>query len=209
MRNCNRSVINTVIVALTLVLVAPLMGQETRSEIAIQGTGFFTKDSSGNGMTQKGTFTGGILASYRYRVKEWLSAEAAYGWNQNTQLYTTSTGSGRLQANVHQATGGFVVSVPAPRRFAFNPYLLAEGGALVFAPTNNAYSYVPGASRQAVGAFVYGGGVDYPMPAYRNISFRLEYRGLIYNAPDFGLHKLHTGAVTHTAEPSAGLVYRF
>jgi len=197
------------IVVFLAALVAPSIAQEIRSEIAIQGSGFFTKDSNGNGVTQKGTFTGGILGSYRYRLNRWVSAEAAYGWSRNSQLYSSSTGSGRVEANVHQATGGFVVNVPSPPRFHFSPYLLAEGGALVFAPTNKPYGSVPGATRQTVGAFIYGGGLDYPLPIFRNVAFRLEYRGLIYDAPDYGLHSLHTAAITHTAQPSAGLVYKF
>src|SRR5215469_4801653 len=41
------------------------VAQETRSEISIQGTGFFTKDSDGNGVRNHVTNTGGFLISYR------------------------------------------------------------------------------------------------------------------------------------------------
>ena len=64
-----------------------------------------------------------------------------------------------------------------------------------------------GAERQAVGAFVYGGGVDDPVVKY--LSLRAEYRGLVYNTPDFGLSRLNTNQLTHTAQPSAGVVFRF
>jgi hypothetical protein len=36
-----------------------------------------------------------------------------------------------------------------------------------------------------------------------------EYRGLVYSAPDFGLASLNTNTITHTAQPSAGIVFRF
>jgi len=32
---------------------------------------------------------------------------------------------------------------------------------------------------------------------------------LVYNTPDFGLASLRVDRVTHTAQPSAGLVFRF
>src|SRR5262249_23942106 len=113
----------------------------------------------------------------------------------------------RIQANVHQATGGFVVRVPAPARFKISPYVLAVGGALVFDPTNNAFGTVAGAQRQATGVFAYGGGADFPI--VKHIALRAEYRGLVYHAPDFGLASLRTDTITHTAQPSAGIVFRF
>ena len=181
--------------------------QEVHHEISLQGTGFFTKDSTGQGTTQRPTETGGLLVAYRYHVNRWLAAEAVYGYDRNTQHYFGPGGLSRVEANVHQATGGFVFSLPASARFRLSPYLLAEGGALVFDPTGNRFGGVPGAGRQAVGVFAYGGGVDYPVVRY--LSLRAEYRGLVYNAPDFGLAGLNTDRITHTAQPSAGIVFRF
>jgi opacity protein-like surface antigen len=87
------------------------------------------------------------------------------------------------------------------------PYVLAEGGALIFSPTNNAFGTVAGAERQSAGVFVYGGGADFPI--VKHVSLRAEYRGLVYNAPDFGLSALNTDKVTHAVQPSAGIVFRF
>ena len=36
-----------------------------------------------------------------------------------------------------------------------------------------------------------------------------EYRGFMYARPDFRLLALHSGATTHTAQLSAGIVLRF
>ena len=85
--------------------------------------------------------------------------------------------------------------------------MLAEGGALVFDPTNNLFGSFPGAQRQATGVFAYGGGADVPL--VKHVALRAEYRGLVYSAPDFGLATLNTNTVTHTAQPSAGIVFRF
>jgi len=183
------------------------MAQESRSEISLQGTGFFTKDTSGQGTTETTTNTGGFLVGSRYNLTRWLAAEAVYGYDRNTEHYFGSAASSRIQANVHQATGGFVVRLPTSPRFKFSPYVLAEGGALVFDPTGNVFGSVAGAQRQAAGVFAYGGGADFPL--LKHVALRAEYRGLVYSAPDFGLTTLNTNTVTHTAQPSAGLVIRF
>lgn len=193
--------------SLTLLLSTFVAAQENRSEISLQGTGFFTKDASGNGNLQRGTETGGFLVGYRYHLNRWLAAEAVYGYDRNSQQFFAPAGLSRVEANIHQATGGFVVKLPTPRNLRISPYLLAEGGALVFDPTNNSFGNVAGAQRQSTGVFVYGGGADFPV--VRHISLRAEYRGLVYGAPDFGLRNLNTNAVTHVAQPSAGIVFRF
>jgi opacity protein-like surface antigen len=98
--------------------------------------------------------------------------------------------------------------VTAPRTiFRLNPYVLAGAGALVFDPTGNFGGFVTGASNQARAAFVYGGGADYYLT--RHLALRVEYRGFVYDRPDFGLAALHSGSTTHTAQPSAGIVVRF
>jgi len=196
------------ILAVVSLLSVGATAQEVRSDISVQGTGFFTKDSNGQRVRQQGTQSGGVLGAYRYHINRWVSAEVAYGWNRNSQLFSTPGGFGRVQADVHQATGGLVLNLPSPHRLRMSPYVLAEGGALVFNPTNT-LGTVLGAQRQAVAAFVYGGGADFPVPMVRHTALRLEYRGLVYNAPNFGLRNLDTGTVTHTAQPSAGLVFRF
>jgi outer membrane immunogenic protein len=180
------------------------IAQETRSEISVQGTGFFTKDSDGNGLRDHVTNTGGFLLGYRYNINRWLAAEANYGYDRNTQTYFGG-GSGRVQSNVHQATGEAVVKLPS--FFRLQPYALAGGGALMFDPTGNAGGSFSGATFEAKGAFVYGAGADYTFT--KHLSLRAEYRGYVYKAPDFNLASLNTDAWTHTAQPSAGFVYRF
>jgi outer membrane immunogenic protein len=180
------------------------VAQESRSEISLQGTGFFTKDSGGNGVQNHVTNTGGFLVGYRYNINRWLAAEANYGYDRNTQSYFGS-GLGRVQSSVHQATGEAVVKLPSFLRL--QPYALAGGGALMFDPTGNAGSSFTGATWQAKGAFVYGAGADYAFT--RHISLRAEYRGYVYKTPDFNLASLNTNTWTHTAQPSAGIVFRF
>ena len=183
------------------------IAQERRwQEISVQGTAFFTKDSSGNGINQHATDTGGFLLSYRYHFNRWLAADASYGYARNTQQNFTSSSQFGVQANVHQATGALVVTAPH-RIFRLAPYVLAGTGALVFDPTGNAGGSVSGAQSQSKAAFVYGGGADYDLS--RHFTLRAEYRGFVYGRPDFDLAALHSGTTTHTAQPSAGIVFRF
>ena len=82
-----------VIVGLLTLVSINALAQESRSEISIQGTGFFTKDTDGNGIRQHATDTGGFLVGYRYNFNRWLAAEANYGYERNTQIYFGGTGA--------------------------------------------------------------------------------------------------------------------
>lgn len=180
--------------------------QESRSEISLQGTGFFTRDTSGQGISRTTTDTGGFQVGYRYNVNRWLAAEGDYGIDRNTQKYFGSFGTSRVQANVHAVTGDVVVKLPLPIR-SVSTYALAGGGGLIFDPTGNSGGFVPGAGTQGRGNFLYGAGADYVLT--RHVSLRAEYRGFVYKNPDFGLTALNTDSWTHTAQPSAGIVLHF
>ena len=180
--------------------------QESRSEVSLQGTGFFTKDTHGQGISRNTTDTGGFQVGYRYNINRWLAAEGNYGFDRNTQRYFGGFGESRVQANVHTVTGDLVVKLPLRIR-GISTYALAGGGGLIFDPTGNFGGSVPGATSQGQGAFLYGGGADYAFT--RHLSLRAEYRGFVYRNPDFGLASLRTDSWTHTAQPSAGIVVRF
>ena len=74
-----------VTIASILLFTIAAMAQEVRNEVSVQGTGFFTKDSNGNGISRTTTKTGGLEVGYRYHINNWLSAEANYGFDRNTQ----------------------------------------------------------------------------------------------------------------------------
>jgi opacity protein-like surface antigen len=193
-----------VVVSILALVSITAVAQENRSEISIQGTGFFTKDTVGNGVFERGYETGGFLVGYRYNFNRWLAAEANYGYDRNTQFYFGGTPA-RVQSDIHQITGSAVVKLPSLARL--QPYALAGAGALVFDPTGNSGGSFAGATLETKGAFVYGVGAQYPFT--RHFSFRAEYRGLAYKAPSFNLASLHTDSWTQIAEPSAGIVFRF
>src|SRR6266852_4397236 len=191
-----------------LLLASSAKAQEgfMRHEVGIQGTGFFTKDSQQNGTLQHSTNTGGFLVNYRFHINGWLAAEAGYGYDRNTQQNFTPSGNFGIQSNVHQATGALVVNIPVYVA-KLRPYVLAGAGALVFDPRGDTGGFVSGVPQQTRPAFVYGGGVDYRL--LRHVALRLEYRGLVYNRPDFGIAALSSNVTAHTAQPSAGIVVHF
>jgi opacity protein-like surface antigen len=202
----SRKIILAGLFAMVLAALPAMAQNEPRQEISVQGTGFFTKDSSGNGVFQHSTDTGGFIVSYRYHFNKWVAADATYGYARNTQQNFISPGALNVQANVQQVTGALVVTAPHAI-FRLHPYVLAGAGALVFNPTGNPGGFVPGATTQSRAAFVYGGGADWNLT--QHLALRAEYRGFVYERPDFNLAALHSGATTHTAQPSAGVVIRF
>jgi outer membrane autotransporter protein len=181
--------------------------QENRSEISFEGSGLFSKSTTGNGTAYSTTNSGGLLGSYRYHLNHWISLEGAYGYSVDTQKYSLSSSAFRIQSGIHDFTGSLVMNLPSRNHSRINPYLLLGGGGLRFAPANNQVNSVSEAQGQTKGAFVYGVGVNYAI--YKGLSLRAQYRGLVYSAPDFGFGALATDSVTHTALPSVGVSFRF
>ena len=70
-----------------ILLTLSATAQESRSDISLQGTGFFTRDSSGRGISRITSDTGGFMVGYRYHINRWLAAEGDYGFDRNTQKY--------------------------------------------------------------------------------------------------------------------------
>ena len=116
----------SIIAGVVLLLSVGATAQEIRSEVSLQETGFFTKDTTGQGTTQRGTETGGFLIGYRYHFNRWLAAESVYGYGRNSQQYFSSAGFSRVQANIHQATGGGCCELASYREVKTQP--LPPGG---------------------------------------------------------------------------------
>jgi hypothetical protein len=66
-----------IVVGILALLSVTAVAQENRSEISVQGMGFFTKDTAGNGVFERANDTGGFLLGYRYNFNRWFAAEAS------------------------------------------------------------------------------------------------------------------------------------
>jgi opacity protein-like surface antigen len=187
-------------VAVVLTLCLAGWAEEAKQEVTVQGSGFFSKETSNSGITSKPTNSGGFLIGYRYNINRWLAAEGDFDYFRPAQKYQNSHGTfGYVETNTYAFTGAAVIKIPTS--FVLKPFALVGAGALVFDPRDNPLN------RQARAAFVYGGGADYKL--MKHLALRAEYRGFVYKAPDFDIHGLNIDKTTHSAVPSAGLVFTF
>lgn len=199
--------VGAIAIAVLSLLPCLTWAQDGRSQVSANLTGDFSKESSGGGVTVDPTQSAGFVGSYSFFFLPSQAVEVNYGYTRNTQKFSSAAGSlfSPIQAGIHEITGAYMI---APRRSAkFSPFLLAGGGVLFFSPMNVENTLTPNAGSQSKGAFLYGGGVDYKLST--RFAVRLQYRGLAYKAPDFGVSLLSSGAWGHIAEPSVGGVFNF
>jgi len=197
----------SVVAVCLLAAVSIAAGQEGKADVAVSGMGVFTKDTSGNGLDQAVTNSGGILASFRYGFRGHSAVELNYGYTRDSQLYSSGTAFTfqEQQANVHELTAAYVYRLNGKKKL--NPFVLAGGGVLLFDPITVSPHSLLDPSTNSTGTFLYGLGANYRLTDA--LGLRVQFRGLIYKAPDFGVSTASTGSWTHTAEPSIGLTLRF
>jgi opacity protein-like surface antigen len=166
---------------------------------------FFQKQTTAGGITNESTNSGGVMAGYRFNLKNWLAVEGGYDYFRNHQTFSANGGTTSIPMNVHAATGVAIVKLPSlkvPSVKIVSSFLLAGGGAMFFDPRTGSVG-----KEQTRGAFVYGGGVD--VPVSQHFFLRAQYRGFVYKIPDFELASLKLNKYTHSAAPSVGLVFTF
>ena len=183
---------------------------EGRFDFSIFAGAAFSKTSNSNNgaVSVKPTTALTIAGSVGYRFNRVHGIELNIGHTSNSQVYTVPPDSYRVKSDITEFSGAYVLS---PFRMGkLEPFLLAGVGGLRFSAGNQ---YIDGVLSPfgAVGetslAYLYGGGTDYRL--WRGVGVRLQYRGLIYKAPDFGRSILFTGARGHMAEPTIGIFARF
>src|ERR1700737_1203586 len=196
--------------------------QDNRLDVSLGGAGVFSKKSSGNGTTLTPTNSGAVLITGRYRFSPRSSVELNYSHTANSQIYFAAQLTYRIHNTIGEYSGAYVLSFLESERA--EPFVLVGAAAVAFYPRytgdtiNGVETSIP-ASRQTHPAFLYGGGVDYHIfsalplvrrsPLTAHLALRLQYRGLLYKAPDFKVQNLFTGDQGHLAEPSAGIVIKF
>ena len=87
--------------------------QEVRNEVTIQGSGFFNKQTTESGITNEPTNSGGMMAGYRFNLKNWLAIEGDYDYFRDRSDFSSSSSTTFIPMNVHAATGTAVVKLPS------------------------------------------------------------------------------------------------
>ena len=197
--------------------------QDNTYEVSLGGAAVVSKQSTGNDTTLTPTNSGAVLITGRYRFSDHNSVEINYSHTANSQIYFASPLTYRIQDTIAEYSGAYVYSFHESKRA--EPFVFAGAAALIFYPSyslnyiNGVQATIP-VSQQTKPAFLYGGGFDWKVfssvpflhrsPTLSNhVALRLQYRGLVYKAPDFKIQNLFTGARGHMAEPSIGIVVKF
>ena len=154
------------------------------------------------GVTDRPTYSGGVLLNLRYRFRTNLAFEANGGFTTYTQYYEPV--AGQEQANIYEGTAAVVYSFRSPAA-RLRPFVEAGGGILYFSPV--ATGSTAGGAKVVQGTGVGGLGADWKMN--RNFSFRAGYRLLIYKVPSFNVTAQTLNTFTFMSEPYIGLVLRF
>lgn len=211
-----------IVLAAVFLLTSIGLGQDNRFDISLGGGPVITNHVTGNGTTLTPTKSGAVLVTGRYRLSERNSLEVNYGRTVDSQIFFASPLTYRIHNTISEYSGAYVFSFFQSERV--EPFVFAGAAALIFYPgyglstVNDVLTNIP-ASQQTKPAFLYGGGLDYRLfsrlPLIRrsslanHLALRLQYRGLLYKAPDFKVQNLFTGARGHMAEPTIGVVVKF
>jgi outer membrane immunogenic protein len=182
--------------------------QESRQDASVSFIGVFAPQVYGlsvHPMTT--TDTGGFLASYRYMVTPRSALEANYTFAQNSIKYNAfSAGCQFCEVNTRQQEVSFAYVYSRTYR-KYNPFLEGGIGAELFTPIldSGTHQFNTKGSTNIGGLF--GGGLAYEI----NPSFdiRIEYRGFLMKAPDFGNPQLNTNRYYVLMTPSLGVAYHF
>lgn len=182
-----------------LILGAPLLSH-AQVDLNASLYGQFPGATNSDGITQSPSSSAGVMLGIRKYDHPWRGYEVTYSFNHANQDYSGTTLSS-VAADAHSVTADYVVSFPFPA-IGLRPFALGGGGLVFFAPQGSA----PGTT-EVSGVFSYGAGVDLRLVPH--LGLRVQYRGLVYRAPDFGEAFLSTDSFTHTAQPMAGLYLQF
>lgn len=186
-------------------LTVPVMAQEEtgRMEFGVSAIGGFQSGSTGNGVSQSGTNSGGVLATSRFFFTQSQGVEVDYGYTRDTQQYNAPTGLAAIQTDMHEFSASYVYRLTLGR---IKPFAAAGVGGVVFDPLLGSGALLSQPGTQARAAFVYSAGADFKITTH--LSFRAQYRGLVYKAPDFA-SGVGSDSAMNFSEPAGGLVWRF
>jgi outer membrane immunogenic protein len=190
--------------ALMLMAVAGF-AQESRQDASVSAIGVFGPQVNGNAVQLNSTGTVGFLGSYRYMLTPRSALELNYGFAQNSIAYRTSfLPNGRVHTRQQEISGAYVYNMNFRN---FNPFLEAGVGAMLFSPIRDSGTTLLDTKRNTNIGALFGGGVAYELSP--SFDIRVQYRGFVVKAPDFGLTDFKTNRYQVISMPALGVAYHF
>ncbi|HEX2918898.1 MAG TPA: outer membrane beta-barrel protein [Edaphobacter sp.] len=189
-----------------LMLMASLSyAQESRQDVSLSAMGILTPQVNGNAVQLNTTKTIGFLASYRYMLTPRSALELNYSFAQYSYNYSTSfLPNVRIHTRQQELTGAYVYTMNYRN---FNPFLEGGVGGLIFSPIRD-YRTTNFDTKQNMGiGALFGGGVAYELSPSWDV--RVQYRGFLVKAPDFGLSNFKTNRWEVISMPTVGMAYHF
>jgi len=199
----------TMLLCALLVAAGTGFAQESRQDVSVSAQGVIAPEVNGNGVQLTTNPMVGVLTSYRYMLTPRSALEANYSWTQYSSNFRTSFFPNGLRIHTRQQeiTAAYVYNLRNYRNF--NPFLEAGVGALIFTPIKDfASQSLDTKGNTNIGA-LFGAGVAYELsPSY---DIRLQYRGFLTKAPDFGTGggQFKTNRYEVVSMPAIGIAYHF
>jgi opacity protein-like surface antigen len=184
----------------------------SKTDVAASFYADITGNTSSNGVQQTTQrFTGGGLIEVRHISNPLLGFEGTYSFNHAHQTYnalacpvigsTPPCPTGQtVRANANELTADYV---PSFKIGNLRPFGVLGLGVLLNQPASGQTNTT--SSNKAV--YVYGAGLDWGLLPH--IGLRLQYRGNVYKAPSLSTVFTSSNAFMHSAEPAAGIYFRF
>lgn len=200
-----------VAVAAVWLVAAAASQAQINLDVALSGAALFSKSTSASSsnISNQPTKSAAVFGSIRYHFNQHHAIELDLGHTNNSQIFTVPPDTYRVKTGIFEYTAAYVFSPVTSGRWT--PFLVAGTGGLGFSVDTTYIDTIQtslGAVRQTRLALLYGAGTDYQV--LNHVSLRLQYRGLIFRAPDFGVpSRFYTGARGHMAEPGVGVVVKF
>jgi hypothetical protein len=193
----------------TFFLLCPLLlAQDGRFDVSLNFAGKLPRQTSGNGVVQSPTSSGGFLGTVGFRISSKVSAAFNFERTYNTEKYQAGGLFYQIPGDMREFSGTLLYH--PFRHGRWEPFLLGGAGIIAFGPQEvfiDGVSTPAGAVRQKLPTVIYGAGTDYRIIPH--LALRLQYRGLLYQPPDFKVRNLFSGGLAHTAEPTIGFVFNF
>jgi opacity protein-like surface antigen len=183
--------------------------RHTQTDVGISGYKTFTSATSGNGTQQTPSDSAGGMLEVRHIVSPLIGYELTYSYNPANQTYAPKTGACGFacQNPVTKITGKAseiaIDYVASYKVGSLRPFVVGGLGFFMVFPGPTPF----GNNTSVRPTYVYGGGLDWNIGA--RLGVRVQYRGNYYKAPNVASIYPATGVFTQTAEPMAGVFYRF